>query len=154
MRRTSTPRDDRRQHLAELRRVLRVVEHRGLRDRLLALVDDLEHDADWDPVQEIRATHELADLAAELDAARREQAALLASIAAVETDLGRIRRERDDARRRLAELREQVRPELPDELVQLRVRLEADRPTDPPLLALAQAERLARAARSTLVEDA
>ena len=89
VRRTSTPRDDRRQHLAELRRVLRVVEHRGLRDRLLALVDDLEHDADWDPVQEIRATHELADLAAELDAARREQAALLASIAAVETEIGR-----------------------------------------------------------------
>ena len=134
--------------------MLRVVEHPGLRDRLLALVDDLEHDAGWDPVEESRATHELADLAAELVAARREQAELVVTIAAVETDLGRIRRERDAARRRLAELREQVRPELPAELVQLRVRLEADRPTDPPLLALAQAERLARAVRSTLVEDA
>ena len=134
--------------------MLRVVEHPGLRDRLLALVDDLEHDAGWDPVEEIRATHELADLAAELDAAQREQAELVVTIAAVQTDLGRIRRERDAARRRLAELREQVRPELPAELVQLRVRLEADRPTDPPLLALAQAERLARAVRSTLVEDA
>lgn len=134
--------------------MLRVVEHPGLRDRLLALVDDLEHDAGWDPVEEIRATHELADLAAELDAAQREQAELVVTIAAVQTDLGRIRRERDAARRRLAELREQVRPELPEELVQLRVRLEADRPTDPPLLALAQAERLARAVRSTLVEDA
>ena len=131
---------------------LRVVEHWP--DRLLPLVDDLEHAAGWDQVEEIRATHELADLAAELDAAQREQAELVVTIAAVETDLGRIRRERDAARRRLAELREQVRPELPAELVQLRVRLEADRPTDPPLLALAQAERLARAVRSTLVEDA
>lgn len=149
MRRTSTLRDERRQQLAELRRVLRVVAHRPLRDRLLRLVDDLERDAGWDPVQEIRATHELAALAAELDVARAERSRLLAEAATAEADLGRLRRQRDDARRQLSELREMARPELADELVQLRVGLEAQRPTSPPLLALVQAARLTRAVRSS-----
>lgn len=129
--------------------MLRVVAHRPLRERLLLLVDDLERDAGWDPVQEIRATHELAALAAEVDLARAERATLLAAVAAAEADAGRLRRERDDARHQLAELRELARPDLADELVQLRVGLEAQRPTSPPLIVLGQAARLTRAVRST-----
>ena len=149
MRRTRPIADDRQVRLAELRRVVGVLANRPARERLTRLVDELEHDAGWDQVEEIRATQELERLRSELAAALADERAAVRAAEAAVADAGRLRRERDDARRQLAELRELARPDLADELVRLRHVLEHERPTSPPPLVLAQAERLTRAVRAT-----
>jgi hypothetical protein len=119
-----------------------------MRTRLLRLVDDLVADAAWDQVDEIRATHELADARAETAAAHRAAELAQRDLAAAEADLGEVRRQRDAALERLSELRAMARNGLGDELVEVCVKVEMEHPTNPPLLALRQAARLVRAVRA------
>lgn len=136
------------QDVADLRRAVGVIGHAPLRQRLLRVVDDLERDAGWDSVAEIRASRELDAVREERDVARATVERCRAAMSELTAELASARRERDRLAQRLVELRELAPDDLADALVEIRVRSEAEHPTRPPLIPLRQAARLVLAVRS------